>query len=845
MCPSETVATIMSNLVPKIIPLTSGLDLSSPKLLAEPGSLIDCLNYETVDFLGYRRIDGYSRYDGNVYGADIPNMVVWTATCATSGAPVTNPTLNMFVEDTDGNKIGYMFSVTVTGVNTATIIFIPFTGQIEGFSGGLDAGFSFVVTSEPASVASITQTQLIAFEQALRDLAGSLPYTPCGLHWSQRRLYAVVPLVMVPYVASNNNQVVNYTIGANLTTTGTANAELLDKVVSVAAGVSTPESGYLIIGAGNAGTWAGTLGGAVSVGAGTVTSTGVLLEGSDSTACGMWAAQRQATYNFSKAYVDPGWFRLPSSYTARVTLTQIQTPFNALNRNASVAEATYYFDDGIVATPEEFILLDYFVVSGSFDDGDAVVDIQFDTIGIDVTTAFTMYLDSSSTVDLADVTTRMSFNALPGFPQLTQYSSRYQFKTANFYATENTTTVYGVNGAGRAFTLGVGGVVTFIHTQDDEELDRPRHIENHLLHLALGFGSGSVQLSVVGQPTNFDGLEGASEHGVGDNLTGLMSLNGTTLGVFCSNSIWSIVGSIVDNFQMQVISPKTGCIEYTLASCGEPYYLDSRGVCTLGTSANYGDFVGSRVSDKVSSWLRPRLRQGIIGLNNAAGVACAFPVREKNQYRVFFNDGLCLTTTLRGAQDSEAFTWQKLFLNQATVTTEHAGIIPFAWTSEVDSDGKERLFVAHYNDNSTETSTYVYALDVGSSFDGNYIPHYFTTNWTFMDNPVQFQTLQAIRLHGLSKGVCNLKVQAAGAQNDFYFSGASLSTTTTPINLPRTAAGILSDFKDVTNRVDIAARGLATQLKFSGSNTTIGLIEPSHVAQVLITFTSPDGAYDL
>jgi hypothetical protein len=832
----------MSNLVPKIIPLTSGLDLSSPKLLAEPGSLIDCLNYETVDFLGYRRIDGYTRYDGNVYISDIPSTVVYTATCSTAGVVVTDPATNDFVEDDDGNDIGYVFSVTVTGVNTATIVFMPFTAQTESFGGTVSA-WSFTAVGTP-TITTITQTQLIAFEQDLRDLVDPLPYTPCGLHWSERKLYAVVPLVMVPYAASDDNQVVNYVIGDSLTTSGTADAQLLDKVIIEAAGVSTAESGYFIIGAGNAGTWAGTLGGAVSVGAGTITSTGVLLEGENSTACGMWRAQRPATYNFSKAFSEPGWNQLASAYTARVTLTQPQSPFNARARNDSTTESTYYFDDGVVASPIEFVLLDYFVVSGSFDDGDAVVDIQFTYPGEDILTTFTMYLDSAATVDLADVTARMTFNALPGFPQLKQYSSRYQFRTANFYATDDTTTLYGVNGAGRGFTLGFSGVVTFIHTQDDEDQDRPRHIENHLLHLALGFGSGSVQLSVVGQPTNFDGLEGASEHGVGDTLTGLMSLNGTTLGVFCSNSIWSITGSIVDNFQLQVISPKTGCIEYTLASCGEPYYLDSRGVCTLGTSANYGDFVGSRISDKVSSWLRPRLRQGIIGLNNAAGVACAFPVREKNQYRVYFNDGLVLTTTLRGSQQSEAFTWQKLFLNQSTVSTEGAGIIPFAWTSEVDSDGKERLFVAHYNENSTEQSTEVYALDAGTSFDGNYIPHYFTTNWTFMDNPVQYQTLQAIRLHGLSKGMCSLKVQAAGAQNDFYFSGTSLTTTTTPINLPRTAAGILSDFKDVTNRVEIAARGLATQLRFSGSNTTIGLIEPSHVAQVLITFTSPDGAYD-
>lgn len=840
----------MSNLIPKIISLTSGLDLSTPKLLAEPGSMLDCLNMEVVDFLGYRRIDGYSRYDGNVSVPDIPNLKAYTATCSTVGVVVTDDEVNDFIEDDDGNKIGYLFSVEVTAVNSAVVVFIPFNGETNGFGGVIDA-WSFS-GADDVLITSITQVQLIAFEQDLRGLVESLPFTPCGLHWATRNLFAIVPLLVVPYEASDDNQVVAYTIGSILTNSNNAaTGVLFDKVVTQASGVSAAEQGYLIVDPVDSLTWSVgtpetfTLGGAVTVGVGSVYLQPGAAQDDTSRAASVWKAQRPATYNLDKGFAQPGWFALTDTYTARVTLTQTQIPFSARQRNATQAEATYYFDDGIVASPHEFVLLDYFVVSGTFEDGDAVVDIQFAWPGADIGPTFTMYLDSSSTADLADITVRMSYNALPSFPQLKEKSSRYQFKTANFYATEGTEATYGVNGAGRAFVISATGLLTFIHTQADEEVDIPRHVENHLLHLALGFKPGSVQLSVIGQPTNFSGVEGASEHGVGDELTGLMSLNGTTLGIFCSNSIWSLVGSIVDNFQLQVISPKTGCIEYTLASCGEPYYLDSRGVCTLSTSANYGDFVGSRISDKVSSWLRPRLRQGIVGLNNAAGIACAFPVREKNQYRIHFNDGMVLTTTLRGQQESAAFTWQKLYLNQEDAQVDHAGLIPFAWTSEVDSDGKERVFVAHYNEGSLETSNQVYALECGTSFDGLYIPHYFITNWMFADNPAQFQTLQAIRLYGLSKGMAELKVQVGGVQNDMYFSGTSLSTTATPINLPRVSSGLLSEFKDATNRVDIAGRGLATQLKFSGANTDLSLIEPSHVAQVLITFTSPDGAYDL
>jgi hypothetical protein len=440
----------------------------------------------------------------------------------------------------------------------------------------------------------------------------------------------------------------------------------------------------------------------------------------------------------------------------------------------------------------------------------------------------------------------MRLNSLPGYPQLKMKGSRYQFKNANFYASDDTDAVYGANGAGRAFVLG-GGIdgMSFIYTQADASLDIPRHVEDHVSHLALGFKPGSVQISVAGQPSNFSGLDGASEFGVGDVLTGLMSIAGATLVVFCSSSIHSIVGSNVDSFSRQTIAPRTGCVEYSLADMGEPVYLDSRGVCTLSASSNYGDFVDGRASEKISSYLRRKIRKDIIGSSTSAGVACAIPVREKNQYRVFFNDGSIISMTMRGKENSPGFTFQKYFLDPATVTDFSSTIVPIAWTSEVDDGSVERIFISHYNEDALNTSQYVYALEAGESFDGNYIPHNFTINWYFADNPAQFQTLHSIRLHGLSKGVAGLNVQAAGAQNSLSFGTTALSTTPTPINLPRNPAMIVSEFAPVTNYVGIAARGLAIQLKFSGSNTDLAAIEPSHVAQVLITYSTPDGAFDL
>jgi hypothetical protein len=836
-----------------VLQLGAGLDLSSPKVLVQPGSLLDCMNYEVVDEEGYRRIDGYATYDGNFTAADIPNLRVYT----TELDDYTDPTLifeNEPFYDEDGNMIGYVLYFGGNGVdNILDLTYVSFNGA--AIIGGEVPTQSRAWTTDqfvnPVRATTLTQEQFQALQDYFISLADTtLPGVAVGLHWFRDTLYAVAPLHAVGYEASDDNQPVSYVIGDTVTTTaGAQTAILLDKVVVVEADASTPESGYLILADQTAPmTGAGNFGGAVSVGAGTIAST----QSTSLDYCSVWKAVRPTIFNEDQQPSTPGWIELPHTFSVTVTLTDILETISALRRGDSVAASTYYFGDGSGVVGA--VLLDYFVTNvGALDTGDAVVVLQFaaptlesGTHELDVTTADDWFSDSGATTKLGDVTSRLSYNWLPGIPSLKANSSRYGFISANFYAGEDMDAIYGVNGAGRAFVIS-DDYLSMIHTQTDAALDKPRHVENHALHLALGFKQGSVQLSVTGSPTNFDGALGASDIGVGDRVTGLMSLPGSTLGVFCEQSVWSIVGSSSDAFDTQVILPKTGCIEYTLVNCGEPTFLNNTGVATLSTSANYGDFVGNKLSKRISSWLLPRLRRGSVTTMNSSGIACAIPVREKNQYRVFFNDGNIMTMTLRPGAEP-AFTFQR-YLYEPTYDDVTEGVytplIPLAYTSQVDWQGKERIFISHYNDDSDIFTVKVFALETGDSFDGYYIPHYFTTNWFFQEVPARFNTLSGVRLYGQSKGLAQLKVQAAGPQNDFYFSGNTLSTTLVPIDLPRNSPGIVGDFQPVTNRADISARGLAIQLKFSGSNTDYSLIEPSHIAQVLLVASLKDGAADL
>lgn len=136
------------------------------------------------------------------------------------------------------------------------------------------------------------------------------------------------------------------------------------------------------------------------------------------------------------------------------------------------------------------------------------------------------------------------------------------------------------------------------------------------------------------------------------------------------------------------------------------------------------------------------------------------------------------------------------------------------------------------------TPQLAYELDKGWSFDGNYIPHFVELNWYFGDQPVNYHSIQKIRIHGLTKGRTLLQVSMNGMESDRLWYLADYSQPQT-VDLPYTPVFVNPDFEPVSNYVDYAARGVSIQMKFDGRNTDITLPEPSHVIQVLIPQTTP------
>jgi hypothetical protein len=338
--------------------------------------------------------------------------------------------------------------------------------------------------------------------------------------------------------------------------------------------------------------------------------------------------------------------------------------------------AEYYFASPDKTQVIKGELVHSYVESGNFTSGDATGVLQLRPT-LDIMDGTQTYIGGDWTIHAAypptddnqiaevaavggDSSLGMEYNGLPSYTATTDNRSRYLFITTNFYGDLDLNSIYGVNGVSRAFAFN-GEDFYKIATNPDETKDQPRHVANHQGHLAIGFGEGRVDISVVGQPYNFDGKLGASSWAIGDKVTGLLPLTGTILGVFGSKSVWGISGTTVDNFSTQTVSPNIGAVEYTVADMGNPVYANAYGIYTLSQTQQYGDYLGTPMSQDISPWLRPRLVRKI---SSNKEVVVAWPVRSKNQYRLAFSDGYILSMTLNG-QTVPTFSFQKYFLDGA------------------------------------------------------------------------------------------------------------------------------------------------------------------------------------
>lgn len=264
----------------------------------------------------------------------------------------------------------------------------------------------------------------------------------------------------------------------------------------------------------------------------------------------------------------------------------------------------------------------------------------------------------------------------------------YRFVNHNFGGHAGSVKMYGCDGQNKAFQF---DGTTFTQITTGMTTDTPTHIAVHQNHLFLAFSGGSVQNSSLGDPLTWAVVTGANEIAIGDEVTNLVSLTDTGLGIFTRNNTFILYGTSVADFVMantKKHAENTGAIEDTVQSIAGTVFLDDRGLTTLQAALEYGNFKTNTISQKIEPLLTPRKTL----------VAGSMLVREKSQYRIFFTDKSGFILTFDGNRVSGITT----MLLDHVITTS---------CSLEDGNGNEVMYFG-------SDDGFVYQMDAGISFDG-------------------------------------------------------------------------------------------------------------------------------
>lgn len=284
---------------------------------------------------------------------------------------------------------------------------------------------------------------------------------------------------------------------------------------------------------------------------------------------------------------------------------------------------------------------------------------------------------------------------------------RFETVTHNFTGSTATKRVYGCDGVNRGWEFDPTNDL-FVPISTGMSTDTPKFVAVHKNRLFFSF-RGSLQFSSVGLPYMWTALTGAAEIGVGDEITGFLSLPGdnatSALAVYSRNSTHILYGSTSTDFQMVAFAPEAGAVAYTAKWIGGGFALDDRGVVSLSATQAFGNFVSATISQII----QPRI-DAKRGLAVAATIS-----RSRNQYRVYFTDGTGLIFGFDG---------RKLL---GIMPFDYGKAVTCIWSGE-KSDGTEAIYFG-------ASDGYVYQADKGTSFDGSAIEAWFRLPFNHLKSP--------------------------------------------------------------------------------------------------------------
>jgi hypothetical protein len=408
---------------------------------------------------------------------------------------------------------------------------------------------------------------------------------------------------------------------------------------------------------------------------------------------------------------------------------------------------------------------------------------------------------ATSTSGAGDLTGAQVANALPP-------GGRYDFVNHRFFGTSER--MYGCNGEGEAFEWD-GTYFTPIST--GQPSDKPTHIAEYSNHLFLGFATGALVYSGLGEPASFLVTGGAGEISFGAPVTGLLPAASTSLVVFGRNRVSYLTGKDNQDFQLVPLADDAGAVEWTAQIVGSPIYQDDAGVRRMTTTEAFGNWRMGTLTDLVFPIFQAKRRAGV---NAVASIR----VRAKDQYRLFFADRTGLT----------------IYMGR-----ERPEIIPFQYPFEVSCAaagfcdclvGNEQLYVGG-------TNGFVYQLDIGTSFDGAEINAFLRLPFNGVGSPLQMK-----RFHKATLEVDATAATQIAIVSDFSYGDPALTSGAEASFGVSGGGGFWDEARYDDFRWSSPVQGLAeSYINGLGRNISIGVIsdsateEPHVLSALTLNFT--------
>lgn len=372
-----------------------------------------------------------------------------------------------------------------------------------------------------------------------------------------------------------------------------------------------------------------------------------------------------------------GWVNVPLGLTL---------PFTALSNMPTVGGTLT--QSGVTATIDNWV-----VSSGDITGGTAAGYFVISALaGGNFTAGAATFTGGTVTLSGAET----AIELLPG--------GQYNFSVGSFSGGADSTKLYGADNVNDGFEFD-GEIYTPIVL---EYAEKPKYVQVHASHLFFALGSSLVH-SAIGNPYNYEVINGAGEIAVTANVSGTLVLPGNqgtqALSVFTRNSTWILYGTSAADWKFVNFNLGIGAWDRTVQNLFDAFALDDRGVTMMKQSINYGNFDAGTITYNIRQFIHEQRGRA----------TCSALNRENGQYRVFFNNGYGLYCTVK----------PEGLVGHGVVLYPDPVICSF----DADSSDGRTINIFGTSDG------YVMMNDIGTSFDGKNIPASLNTNINCVKTP--------------------------------------------------------------------------------------------------------------